>query len=62
MHQLFEDYTQKYQLNVLSEKKVNKPMAGHFKKADVKPMKYLREVRVDAIEAPLKLREPIYFS
>ena len=25
-------------------------MAGHFKKADVKPMKYLREVRVDAID------------
>ena len=35
---------------ILSEKKVNKPMAGHFKKADVKPMKYLREVRVDAID------------
>ena len=34
---------------ILSEKKVNKPMAGH-KKADVKPMKYLREVRVDAID------------
>ena len=26
---------------ILSEKKVNKPMAGHFKKADVKPMKYV---------------------
>ena len=35
---------------IISEKKVNKPMAGHFKKADVKPMKYLREVRVDAID------------
>lgn len=35
---------------ILSESKVNKPMAGHFKKANVKPMKYLREVRVDAID------------
>ena len=35
---------------ILSEKKVNKPMAGHFKKANVKPMKYLREIRVDNID------------
>lgn len=28
-------------------KKVNKPMSGHFEKAGVKPMRYLREVRVD---------------
>lgn len=27
--------------------RVNKPMAGHFAKAGVEPMKYLREVRVD---------------
>jgi large subunit ribosomal protein L3 len=31
----------------LKEKHVNKPMAGHFAKAGVKPMRYLREVRVD---------------
>jgi large subunit ribosomal protein L3 len=31
----------------ISEKHVNKPMAGHFAKAGVEPMKYLREIRVD---------------
>ena len=31
----------------IKEKKVNKPMAGHFAKAGVVPMRYLREVRVD---------------
>ena len=31
----------------LKPKHVNKPMAGHFAKAGVEPMKYLREVRVD---------------
>ena len=31
----------------ISDKHVNKPMAGHFAKAGVAPMKYLREVRVD---------------
>lgn len=35
---------------ILSENKVNKPMAGHFKKANVKPMKYLREIRIDSID------------
>lgn len=35
---------------ILSEKKVNKPQAGHFKKAGTDPMKYLREVRVEAID------------
>ena len=28
--------------------RLNKPMAGHFAKAGVEPMRYLREVRVDA--------------
>ena len=28
--------------------RVNKPMAGHFAKAGVEPVRYLREVRVDA--------------
>ena len=31
-------------------KHVNKPMAGHFAKAGVEPMRYLREVRVEAGE------------
>jgi len=31
----------------IKDKKVNKPMSGHFEKAGVKPMCYLREVRVD---------------
>ncbi len=28
-------------------KKLNKPQAGHFKKADVQPMRYLRELKLD---------------
>ena len=31
----------------ISAKHVNKPMAGHFAKAGVEPMRYLREVRVE---------------
>ncbi|MCL1891246.1 MAG: 50S ribosomal protein L3 [Coriobacteriia bacterium] len=31
----------------LKAKKLNKPMAGHFSKANVEPSKVLREVRVD---------------
>ncbi|PZN06803.1 MAG: 50S ribosomal protein L3 [Bacillota bacterium] len=31
----------------IKEKKVNKPMAGHFRKAGVKPVRYLREFRLD---------------
>ena len=31
----------------ISEKHVNKPYAGHFEKAGVAPVRYLREVRVD---------------
>ena len=31
----------------IKAKKVNKPMAGHFAKAGVEPMRYLREVRVE---------------
>jgi len=31
----------------IKDKKVNKPMSGHFEKAGIKPMRYLREVRVD---------------
>lgn len=32
----------------IKEKKLNKPMAGHFKKQGVDPVRHLREVRVDA--------------
>ncbi|MCL1798017.1 MAG: 50S ribosomal protein L3 [Eggerthellaceae bacterium] len=32
----------------IKEKKLNQPMAGHFKKQGVEPTRYLREVRVDA--------------
>lgn len=31
----------------IKEKKVNKPMAGHFKKQGVDPVRHLREVRVE---------------
>ncbi len=31
-------------------KHVNKPMEGHFKKAGVKPVRFLREVRVDNVD------------
>ena len=31
----------------ISAKHVNKPMAGHFAKAGVEPMRFLREVRVE---------------
>lgn len=36
---------------ILKESKVNKPMAGYFKKQGVKPMKFLKEFRGDAGEA-----------
>ncbi len=32
----------------IKEKKVNKPMAGHFAKQGVEPVRYLREVRVES--------------
>ena len=35
----------------IKDKHVNKPMAGHFAKAGVAPMRYLREVRVDDASA-----------
>lgn len=34
----------------IKEKKVNKPMAGHFAKQGAQPRRYLREVRVDAAQ------------
>nr|ARO90993.1 50S ribosomal protein L3 [Corynoplastis japonica] len=32
----------------ISEKSVNKPMLGHFKKFGVSPLKYLKEFRIDS--------------
>lgn len=34
----------------VSQKRVNKPMSGHFKKAGTEPVRYLREVRVDNVD------------
>ncbi|NPV44207.1 MAG: 50S ribosomal protein L3 [Firmicutes bacterium] len=34
----------------VKEKRVSKPIKGHFKKAQLKPMKYLREFRLDNID------------
>jgi large subunit ribosomal protein L3 len=35
----------------LKEKKANKPAKGHFKKANVKPLRYIREFRMENIDA-----------
>ncbi|MBO8158039.1 50S ribosomal protein L3 [Thermosyntropha sp.] len=35
----------------LKEKKVNKPLKGHFKKANVKPLRYIKEFRVNDVDA-----------
>ena len=34
----------------VKEKKVNKPEKGHFTKANIKPLKHLREFKLDSIE------------
>jgi large subunit ribosomal protein L3 len=34
----------------LKEKLANKPIKGHFKKANVKPLRFIREFRVDSVE------------
>lgn len=34
----------------LEERKVNKPQAGHFAKANVKPMKFVKETRADEMQ------------
>lgn len=36
----------------IKAKKVNKPLSGHFSKLGIEPVRYLREVRVAAEEAP----------
>jgi large subunit ribosomal protein L3 len=43
-------------------KNVNKPLAGHFKKADVPPTKVLREVRVGAEDQDLKVGDQLLVS
>ncbi|GAV24645.1 50S ribosomal protein L3 [Carboxydothermus islandicus] len=35
----------------IKESKVNKPLKGHFNRANVKPRRYLRELRVENIDA-----------
>jgi large subunit ribosomal protein L3 len=39
--------------------RVSKPMIGHFKKADVAPMRFLREVRLDAGEKETKVGDRV---
>ncbi|WP_027718595.1 50S ribosomal protein L3 [Desulfovirgula thermocuniculi] len=34
----------------VSEKRVNKPLKGHFARAGVRPVRFLREIRVDNVE------------
>lgn len=45
------DGYQAVQLGFGDMKKVNKPMAGHFKKADAAPKRVLKEFRLDDIDA-----------
>jgi len=42
----------------VKENRVNKPESGHFKKSEVRPQKYLREIRVKDI-GNLKIRDEI---
>lgn len=35
----------------VEEKKISKPVLGHFKKAELKPLRYLRECRVEDVSA-----------
>ena len=35
---------------IVSEKKVNRPQTGHFKKAGVEPMKHLKELRIEEVD------------
>ncbi len=39
--------------------RVNKPMTGHFKKADVAPMKFIGEVRLDVSDAETKVGDRV---
>ncbi len=41
------------------KKNVTKPMAGHFKKADVPPMRFLREVRLEESQEDTKVGDRV---
>ena len=43
----------------VKERKVNKPMTGHFKKAGVAPVKFIREMRLDGDSAEYKVGDTI---
>jgi large subunit ribosomal protein L3 len=43
----------------IKPQRVNKPMTGHFKKADVAPMRFVREVRLDASGAETKVGDRV---
>ena len=42
----------------IKPQRVSKPMTGHFKKADVAPMRYVREVRLERFEGRNQGRRP----
>jgi large subunit ribosomal protein L3 len=43
----------------IKPQRVNKPMTGHFKKADAAPMRFVREVRLDASGAETKVGDRV---
>ena len=43
----------------IKPQRVNKPMTGHFKKADAAPMRFVREVRLDASDAETKVGDRV---
>ncbi len=45
-----------------AEKKVNKPLAGHFSRAGVKPQRILREFRTEAEAGEFELGQVLYVS
>jgi large subunit ribosomal protein L3 len=42
-----------------AKKKVSKPRAGHFKKANVEPTRVLQEVRLDKVEKPYEVGQTL---
>jgi large subunit ribosomal protein L3 len=43
----------------IKPQRVNKPMTGHFKKADAAPMRFVREIRLDASGAETKVGDRV---
>jgi large subunit ribosomal protein L3 len=41
------------------KKNVSKPRAGHFKKANVEPMRILKEIRLDKVEKPYEVGQSL---